>query len=270
MRLAVIGVVFFALSACGMSSEQYDALDNQLKACKGKTAAPKEDANKYDVLVDDAKACNGTLASTKDSLAKTEKDRDGLKAQLAGVKQDKDALAKMMGATKKELAELRKAREAAEARMKIYKQLMARLQSMIDSGKISVKTRKGKMVVQMSDKILFDPGKTKLKDEGKAAIKQLAAVLKDVADRDFLVAGHTDNVPIKTKAFKSNWELSAARGVEVVKFLQAEGVDPKHLAAAGYSEHDPVGDNNDEEGKKSNRRIEIVLMPNIEELPKLD
>ena len=270
MRLALIGVALLALNACGMSSEQYDALDNQLKVCKGKTTAPKEDANKYDVLVDDAKACNGTLSSTKDALAKTEKDRDGLKAQLAGVKSDKDALAKMMGATKKELDELRKQREAAEARMKVYKQLMARLQSMIDSGKISVKPRKGRLVVQMSDKILFDPGKTKLKEDGKAALKQLAAVLKDVADRDFLVAGHTDNVPIKTKQFKSNWELSAARGVEVVKFLETEGVDPKHLAAAGYSEHDPIGDNGADDGRKTNRRIEIVLMPNIEELPKLD
>ena len=270
MRLALIGLAIFALSACGMPEEQYNALDSQLKACKGKAGAPKEDADKYQLLVDDAKACNGTLATTKAALAKAEKELDAARTQLAGVSADKDALAKKMGATKKELEELRKQREAAEARMKVYKQLMARLQSMIDSGKISVKPRKGRLVVQMSDKILFDPGKTKLKEDGKAALKQLAAVLKDVADRDFLVAGHTDNVPIKTRLFKSNWELSAARGVEVVKFLQTEGVDPKHLAAAGYSEYDPIGDNADDGGRKTNRRIEIVLMPNIEELPKLD
>jgi chemotaxis protein MotB len=270
MRLTLIGVVLFALSACGMSSEQYDALDTQLKACKGKGAAPKEDANKYDVVVDDAKSCNGNLKATKDALASAEKDRDKYKNELGGVTADKDALAKKMGATKKELTELRKQREAAEARAKQYRALMARLQSMIDSGKISVKPRKGRLVVQMSDKILFDPGKTQLKEEGKNALKQLAAVLKEVADRDFVVAGHTDNVPIKTRVFKSNWELSAARGVEVVKFLQTEGVDPKHLAAAGYSEYDPIGDNGDDEGRRANRRIEIVLMPNIEELPKLD
>jgi chemotaxis protein MotB len=253
-----------------MSEEQFNALDNHLKACKGTGGAAKEDADKYDVLVEDAKSCSSNLAATKDALAKAESERDALRQQASGLSADKDALAKKMGATRKELEELRKQREAAEARARVYKQLMARLQSMIASGKISVKPRKGRLVVQMSDKILFDPGKTMLKEDGKNALKQLAAVLKDVADRDFLVAGHTDNVPIKTRQFKSNWELSAARGVEVVKFLQAEGVDPKHLAAAGYSEYDPVGDNADDEGRRSNRRIEIVLMPNIEELPKLD
>ena len=158
----------------------------------------------------------------------------------------------------------------AEARSKVFRDLMKRLQSMISAGKLKVEIRKGRMIVKMSDKILFDPGKTKLKEDGKEALKQLAAVLKDIGDRDFLVAGHTDNVPIKTRKFPSNWDLSGARSVEVVKFLQNEGVDPKHLGAAGFSEHDPVGDNSLEDGRRANRRIEIVLMPNIEELPKIE
>jgi chemotaxis protein MotB len=230
----------------------------------GGCGVPQEE---HDQVVKDLDACKKNLADAKSNA---ESERNKLQAQVDELAKKKDALLKAMGASKKELDALRAAQAAAEKRAAVYKQLMAKLQSMIDSGKIKVEIRKGRMMVKLSDKILFDPGKTKLKAEGQAALKQVAAALKDIADRDFLVAGHTDNVPIKSRMFKSNWELSAARGVEVVKFLQSEGMDPKHLGAAGFSEYDPVGNNDDEEGKKSNRRIEIVLMPNIEELPKME
>ena len=230
----------------------------------GGCGVPQEE---HDQVVKDLDACKKNLADAKSNA---ESERNKLQSQVDELAKKKDALLKAMGASKKELEALRAAQAAAEKRAAVYKQLMAKLQSMIDSGKLKVEIRKGRMIVKLSDKILFDPGKTKLKAEGQAALKQVAAALKDIADRDFLVAGHTDNVPIKSRMFKSNWELSAARGVEVVKFLQAEGVDPKHLGAAGFSEYDPVGNNDDEEGKRSNRRIEIVLMPNIEELPKMD
>jgi chemotaxis protein MotB len=241
---SLAGLVLF-LGACGIPQETHDALKKDLEGCKN------------------------TLADTKSSLESTEAERNELKMQLDSMGAKKDELAARLGATKKEIAQLRKAREAAEARTRTFRQLLDRLQSMISAGKLQVEIRKGRMIVKMSDKILFDPGKDKLKKDGKAALRQLAAVLKDI-DRDYLVAGHTDNVPIKTRRFRSNWELSASRAVKVVKFLQDEGVDPKHLAAAGYSKYDPVGDNSTDDGKRSNRRIEIVLMPNIAELPSIE
>ena len=212
--------------------------------------------DKHNAVLKDLQTCKGELSKTKKGLAATEDERNKLKSNLDSLSADRDALAKRLGATKKEIAELRKARQAAEARSKVFKDLMKRLQSMISSGKLKVEIRKGRMIVKMSDKILFDPAKTKLKDDGKEALKQLAAVFKDIGNRDFLVAGHTDNVPIKTRKFPSNWDLSAARAVEVVKFLQNEGVDPKHLGAAGFSEHDPVGDNSLDDGRRANRRID--------------
>ncbi len=229
--------------ACGIPQEQHDAVLKDL--ANGK----KE------------------LADTKNALADTESERNKLNTEKESLGAKRDALAKRLGATKKEIEQLRKARAAAEARMRTFRKLLARLRSMIASGKLKVEIRKGRMIVKMSDKILFDPGRTKLKGEGQGALKQLAAVLKDIGTRDFLVAGHTDNIPIKTRRYRSNWELSAARAVQVVKFLQNEGVDPKRLAAAGYSEFDPVGDNSTDDGRRTNRRIEIVLMPNIAELP---
>jgi len=238
--------MLLGLTACGIPEETHDAVKKDLEKCKT------------------------DLAGTKNTLQTTEEERNKLKTELDSMGAKRDDLAKRLGATKQEIEELRKARAAAEARSRTFRQLLARLKSMIDSGKLQVEMRKGKMVVKMSDKILFDPGKVELKKDGKIALKQLAAVLKDIGDRDFLVAGHTDNVPIKTRQFRSNWELSAARAVNVVKFMQAEGVDPKHLAAAGYSEYDPIGDNTNDDGKRSNRRIEFVLMPNIGELPAVE
>jgi chemotaxis protein MotB len=97
----------------------------------------------------------------------------------------------------------------------------------------------------------------------------VAKILANV-DRRFLVVGHTDNVPIKTAAFASNWELSTARAVEVVQILIKEGMNPKSLSAAGYSEFDPVAANDTPDHKALNRRIEIVLQPNLSDLPPLD
>ena len=244
MLLPALAGFLMVIGACGIPEETHNAVVKDLEKCKNE------------------------LSSTQNSLQSTETERNKLKDQLDSIGADRDALARKLGATKKEIEELRKARAAAEARTRTFRQLLARLKSMISSGKLKVEIRKGRMIVKMSDKILFDPGKKKLKKDGKAALKQLAAVLKDIG-RDYLVAGHTDNIPIKTRRFRSNWELSAARAVEVVKFLQAEGIDPKQLAAAGYSEYDPVGDNSTDDGRRSNRRIEIVLMPNLGELPSI-
>jgi chemotaxis protein MotB len=107
---------------------------------------------------------------------------------------------------------------------------------------------------------------TLLKPAGKDALIQVAQVLKTVAGRKFQVAGHTDNVPIQTSRFPSNWELSTARAVEVVKLLVAQGADPRSLSAAGYGEFDAVASNESADGKAKNRRIEITLQPNLDEL----
>ena len=98
--------------------------------------------------------------------------------------------------------------------------------------------------------------------------RMLAGVLSGVAERNFLVCGHTDNVPVgRGNRFKSNWDLSTARAVTVTKLLLEEGVPAARLAAAGFADGDPVADNGSKDGRQKNRRTEIVLMPNIEELP---
>jgi chemotaxis protein MotB len=93
--------------------------------------------------------------------------------------------------------------------------------------------------------------------------------LQGIPNREFLIVGHTDNVPIRSRRFPSNWELSAARGVTVARFLSENGMDANRIGAAGYADTQPVASNDADEGRAQNRRIEIVLMPNLDELPDL-
>ena len=141
---------------------------------------------------------------------------------------------------------------------------------MIDAGQLKVTIRNGRMLIVLPTDVLFDSGRTDLKPAGKTAMTQVAQALATIRDRRFLVSGHTDNVPIKTSRFPSNWELSTARAVEVAKLLVAGGMKPDVLGAAGYAEFDPVAQNDTPQNKALNRRIEIILEPNLSDLPNLD
>ena len=137
---------------------------------------------------------------------------------------------------------------------------------MLDAGDLTITLRDGRMVLLLPNDVLFDTGRTEIKPAGKAALEQVAAVMKTIGGRDFQVAGHTDTVPIATARFPSNWELSTARALAVVLALGAQGVRPEVLSAAGYGEFDPVASNDTNDGKRKNRRTEISLVPNIDEM----
>ena len=165
-----------------------------------------------------------------------------------------------------QLEELRKQKAAADARAALFNDFVAKFKKMIDAGKVSIHVRRGRIVLTLRNDVLFDEGKVDLKPAGQAALKEIGQALKGVANRSFQVSGHTDSFPIKNKDFASNWELSTERAVVVVKFLAQQGVQSTTLSAAGYAEWDPVSSNADTNGRAKNRRIEISLVPNIEEL----
>lgn len=168
------------------------------------------------------------------------------------------------------LEELRRQKAAADARIATFRNLVAKLQGMIDSGQLKVVIRNGRMIIALPNDILFDSGSSVVKADGQKALEKVAQVLATVPDRNFLVAGHTDNIPIKTSRYPSNWELSTERAVNVVQFLVKKGMSPKVLSAGGYSEFDPVATNDTDKNRSQNRRIEIVLQPNLSDLPPLD
>ena len=125
------------------------------------------------------------------------------------------------------------------------------------------------MVVELPDNILFESGEAELKDAGQTALAEIVEVLKTIPGREFQVAGHTDNVPMHSRRFPSNWELSTSRAVAVAKFMIERGLEGGRISAAGHAETAPVASNDTPEGRAQNRRIEIILLPNLDELPDL-
>ncbi|MFO0555059.1 MAG: OmpA family protein [Polyangiaceae bacterium] len=182
---------------------------------------------------------------------------------------EKGSLNAALADTRKQLDELKKQQAAAEARVAQFQELVKRFQKLAEAGKLKVVMRQGRMIIELPTDVLFDSGKAELRSAGKDTLLEVAKVLAQMPDRRFQVAGHTDNVKISTQRFPSNWELSTARAVEVVKLLIDNKVKPENVSAAGYGEFDPVAANDSTENKQKNRRIEIGLVPNLDEFVRL-
>ena len=139
------------------------------------------------------------------------------------------------------------------------------LKEQIEAKEVKLEEIEGKLKVTLVDKILFDTGKVEIGKRGKEVLLELADTLRENKDQVVVVEGHTDDVPIGLgliEKYPTNWELSAARAVGVVRFLQEKGwLEPKRLSAAGYSYYKPVASNDTAEGRRQNRRIEIILVP---------
>jgi len=113
--------------------------------------------------------------------------------------------------------------------------------------------------VEMKSKMLFASGSARLSREAVVALRDVAIILRPL-ENEIKVEGHTDNVPIATVLFPSNWELSAARAASVVHLFSRMGIDPKRMSAIGYGEHQPISSNDTEEGRQNNRRVAIVIL----------
>ncbi|PHR47402.1 MAG: flagellar motor protein MotB [Fluviicola sp.] len=132
---------------------------------------------------------------------------------------------------------------------------------------LSIEIKDGKVYVSMSDKLMFASGKAEVQEKGKEALEVLAKVLKKNPEFEILVEGHTDNVPISTDRYKDNWDLSVARATSMVRLLnEKHGLDADRLTASGRGEHDPKATNETAAGRAQNRRTEIILSPNLDEI----
>lgn len=167
-------------------------------------------------------------------------------------------------ALREQLATLRAIEEEIRDRNRIYEDMIGRFQSLIDGGQVSVNIVRGRMVIQLPQDILFASGSANIGAEGRQTLQEVGSVIAELDDREFQVEGHTDDVPISTERFPSNWELSSARALSVVRLLIQAGVDPVRVSGAGFGEFQPVASNDDAAGRRRNRRIEIVMLPNLD------
>ena len=207
--------------------------------------------------------------SVEQTLEQCKKDRANLDKLVDGLTADAAQSKNRLEATQKALAEAAEREAQAERRVQTYRAMLQQLKSMIDAGKLSVRIVRNRMVVELPEEVLFDSGSARLKKDGETVLIELAPVLVGFEQQLFQVGGHTDNVPIRTKRFPSNWELSAERALNVTKLLIKNGMSAQRVSAAAYAETQPVATNDTEEGRAQNRRIEIALLPNLDELPDL-
>jgi chemotaxis protein MotB len=140
----------------------------------------------------------------------------------------------------------------------------------MDDQDINIKVDKGVVYIDISDKLLFKSGKYEVTEQAKTVLGKVAAVLKNQPDIEFMVEGHTDNVPYRNGVLLDNWDLSVKRATAVVRILQNQyGLEPSKMAAAGRGEYRPVTDNTSIEGKAANRRTRIVILPQLDQFFKL-
>ena len=140
----------------------------------------------------------------------------------------------------------------------------------LDDQDINIKVDKGVVYIDISDKLLFKSGKYEVTNQAKTVLGKVAEVLKNQPDIEFMVEGHTDNVPYKSGVLLDNWDLSVKRATAVVRILQNQyGLEPAKMAAAGRGEYRPVTTNDTPEGRAANRRTRIVILPQLDQFFRL-
>jgi chemotaxis protein MotB len=248
-----------ALGAAGASG--YWAWTSRAKLAM---ASANTHAAEHDLALEQKKATElgERVTGLEKQLAEHQAGRATAEKQVEAIQADASS-------TKAELEALQKQRAEVEQRLAAWKSITEKLRKMIDAGKLQVSIRDGRMILKLGAEILFDTGKADLAPDGKTALREVAGILRQFPSRRFMIAGHTDNIPLHNATYRDNWELSTARAVSVTEFLVASGVRPDRLVAAGYGEYDAVANNRTEAGRRENRRIELVLLPNIGELPPL-
>jgi chemotaxis protein MotB len=199
-------------------------------------------------------------------LDTTRKAHSSLASQLAECQAENEArFAEQLATTRSELDELRRQREAAEKRLEAFRTLNDKLAELIAAGDLEVYIRNGLPVITLPSEVLFAAGKAELSDKGLKSLSKVGAALASMTNQRIQVAGHTDDQPTQKSGWADNWQLSTERALTVTRFLIDQGVPPPNLSAAGHAEFDPVAKNN-KNGRKKNRRIELVLLPDLSEL----
>jgi chemotaxis protein MotB len=279
-RIPMYGVllVLAVLSGC-VSSGTYQ--QKKLQA-EGLEQSLGEQRAAYQRLSSENAALKGEVKRLTDELAASGLERTALMSSKKGLeetlKSTSDAKNQKIGELSQRLGQL----ESENARLKddvtqmqklkeievkktskTYENLLDSMKSEISKGEVTISELKGKLTVNLVESVLFDSGKAEVKPNGLVVLQKVIDILKGIKDKAIRIEGHTDNVPIVgalARKYPTNWELSAARAINVARYLQLQGIDPALLAAVGYGEYKPVAPNDTDEGRAKNRRIEIVLV----------
>ena len=277
--LALAGLISISLSGCLVAESRYlqkvqeaDSLTKELGSLKQKHATLTADNTAlradFDKLTAEAAGLTkdkAAITKDKEELEQVLKARsDTLSQNISDLRQKVATLEGENKRLKEEIAALQRVKEEKVKEVSnTYEQLLQNMKSEIAKGQVTISELKGKLTVNMEAAILFDSGKADVKDDGLEILQKMVGTLKGVKDKAIRIEGHTDNVQIigaLSRVFPTNWELSAARAINVARYLQQQGLDPAVLSAAAFAEYKPVADNGTKEGRAKNRRIEITLV----------
>ena len=251
-----------ALTSC-VSNKKFRALQDQLKSTEDllNTATVKLNSCLKDRELLQSnnellrKNNEGLLTNLGNMTMLTQKGADNLERSLESIK-EKDLTIKNL-------------RDAVTRRDSINLALVQSLKGVLgnlDDEDITVQVDKGVVYVSISDKMLFSSGSYNVTPRAREVLGKVAKVVNNKPDFEFMVEGHTDNVPIKNNCIKNNWDLSVLRATAVVNILQNDfGVSPSRMTAAGRGEYVPVTSNSTAEGRAVNRRTRIVVLPKLDQ-----
>jgi len=259
VRLILCALVAFSVVGCGYSEDEWKAQLEKYNQLKSQDDQKQQDLDAAKQRVADLTAKLQAMGVNVEQLS-TEKQR----------------LSASLDETQRALEEYKARAAQLEQIKQRFEQLRDKLQKLTSLG-LKVSIRHNRMVISLPGDVLFSSGEDKLRDEGKQVLAAVADVIKKDAQlsaRYFQIAGHTDNKPLNGGQFKDNWGLSAMRARSVLVFMigppdakgSGGGLDPEKLHCAGYGETDPIADNGTDAGRQTNRRVELVLMPDVSEM----
>ncbi|MCH6565274.1 MAG: OmpA family protein [Proteobacteria bacterium] len=293
MRFSTLTITILPLillSAC-VSSGKHEATLAEMDTMRQSLGSAQEEINRNQQQIEqtvqelDAARMQNALAQeeinrNQQQIEKTELQLESARKQIVTATNElmklearKQDLQGELSESQAQMATLSIIENETKRRNQIYEKFVNRLKTMIDGGQLTVSIAQGRIVINLPNNVLYKSGSANLNPEGEETLTQIALVLSQFSDRRFQIEGHTDNKPIKSARFPSNWELSTSRALTVVHLLTDLDVVPENISAAGFGEFRPRADNETEEGRQLNRRIEIIMLPNLDilsnELPKV-
>lgn len=279
-HIALVGILPVMLFSCVSSKKlkslqsKYDSLNNaygnlqnDLKNCNSKTASLTQDKSNCDAQV---AALQKQIAFLKDNNTQALKQLEDMSVISASQAQSIQQSLENIGAKDAYIESLQNALAHKDSlNMALVNNLKGAIGDLNDKD-INIKVDKGVVYVDISDKLLFASGKYEVTKRAQEVLGKVAQVLKAQPDIEFMVEGHTDNVPFRRGLLLDNWDLSVKRATAVIRILQNKyGMEPAKMAAAGRGEYLPVASNDTPEGRQLNRRTRIVILPQLDQFFKL-
>jgi len=268
---SVLAALVFAnmfVGGCGYSEEEWQAQLDKYNRLVAQNQGTEARLAQITAELDAAKKQASDLQKELESMGV---DMTKLNQDLASRNTELSKLSTTLEEREKALAEYKRRAAQLERIKQRFERLRKKLNELVSLG-LAVKIRNNRMIISLPGDVLFASGRDKLKSEGEEIVGKVAAIIGGdpaLRNRQYQVAGHTDNQPFRGGVFQDNWGLSLMRARRVLLFI----IDPDHGAlpptkwsAAGFADTDPVADNDSPEGRQKNRRCEIIVVPSAEEM----